>query len=92
MKVQMNNWHVQAVKSARKDLKKALQSNLNRALMEIIDTLRTNPYAQTQSFEELIPPAASKYSRRLNSQHRVVYIIDIPSHTVTILSAWSHYE
>lgn len=60
--------------------------------MEIIDTLRINPYAQTQSFEKLTPPAAGKYSRRLNSQHRVVYIIDIPSHTVTILSAWSHYE
>ncbi|WP_125578897.1 Txe/YoeB family addiction module toxin, partial [Lapidilactobacillus mulanensis] len=65
---------------------------LNAQFMTIVSTLRQDPFTPTQSFEKLTPPAAGKYSRRLNSQHRIVYSVDKINHEIKILSAWSHYE
>lgn len=78
--------------SAKTDLKKIYRSNLKDQFMEVIDTLENNPFEKTQSFEKLQPPSANLYSRRINSQHRVVYDIDKANKTVSIYSAWTHYE
>lgn len=82
------------VRSARGDLKKVRQSYLRDTFSEILATLKTNPFEESQSFEKLTPPAAGKYSRRLNGQHRVVYKVDKAKQVVTILSlsAWPHYK
>lgn len=77
--------------SAKPDLKKLSHSHLRARFEEIVATLRTDPYAPTDSLEKL-QPNARFYSRRLNAQHRVVCTIDNDTRTVTILSAWSHYE
>lgn len=78
--------------SAKADLKKIYRSNLKDQFMEIIDTLKNDPFEKTQSLEKLQPPSANLYSRRINSQHRVVYDIDKTNKTVLIYSAWTHYE
>lgn len=88
----MNEWHVRATKHARADLKKAQQSPYRTQLADILKTLKINPFAPGQSFEKLTPPAENKYSRRLNRQHRVVYVIDKETKTVIIQAAWEHYE
>jgi len=88
----MTEWHITVAKSARGDLKKVRKSYLNAQFMTIVSTLRQDPFTPTQSFEKLTPPAAGKYSRRLNSQHRIVYSVDKINHEIKILSAWSHYE
>ena len=77
--------------SAKPDLKK-LRSHLRARFEKIVGTLRTDPYMPTDSFKKLQPPSAQFYSRRLSGQHRVVYTIDEPTKTVTIYSAWSHYQ
>ncbi|MCD2256973.1 Txe/YoeB family addiction module toxin [Agrilactobacillus fermenti] len=88
----MSQYTVKIKNSAKRDLKKLKQSNLKANFLEIIATLKENPYAPTQSFEKLTPPSAGFYSRRLNSQHRVVYTIDQATHEVLIYAAWSHYN
>ncbi|MDF7664502.1 Txe/YoeB family addiction module toxin [Bifidobacterium sp. ESL0763] len=78
--------------SAKPDLKKLKRSNLKGSFMQIIADLKSDPYRPTQSFEKLQPTSRGLYSRRINSQHRVVYEIDDEARTVTIYAAWSHYE
>ena len=78
--------------SAKSDLKKIKNSPLRRQFEAIISQLKEDPYFPNQSFEKLVPPALGKYSRRLNSQHRVVYKILEKEKRVEIYAAWSHYE
>jgi len=78
--------------SAKTDLKKLKNSPLRKQFEAIIAQLKENPYFPNQSFEKLVPPAAGKYSRRLNSQHRVVYKVLEDEKRIEIYSAWTHYE
>lgn len=88
----MSKWTVKAKTSAKGDVRKVLQSPYRGKFLEIVETLKRDPYAPTHAFEKLTPPVAGKYSRRLNGQHRVVYTIDKETRLVEILSAWAHYE
>lgn len=78
--------------SAKLDLKKLMQSNLKTQFESIINTLKEDPYAPTQSFKKLIPKHLGRYSRRVNVKHRVVYTIDEELKQVNIYSVWTHYE
>jgi Txe/YoeB family toxin of toxin-antitoxin system len=73
-------------------LKKLKRSNLQSRFEEIVETLKEDPYKPTDSFEKLVPYSAKRYSRRINTQHRVVYRVDDDENVVDIYSAWSHYE
>lgn len=88
----MSEYRVVIKNSAKKDLKKIKPSHLVSNFQEIIDTLKIDPYAQTQSFEKLYPKSSGRYSRRINVQHRVVYKVDEELKQVEIYSAWTHYE
>ncbi|GKT03951.1 Txe/YoeB family addiction module toxin [Furfurilactobacillus entadae] len=88
----MSEYQVRIKNSAKSDLKKLKRSHLKEQFLDIVNTLKSNPYDLTQSFEKLQPTSAGLYSRRLNTQHRVVYSIDDETKTVSIFSAWSHYE
>lgn len=85
-------YSVKIKNSAKKDLKKLKNSNLQNQFMNVMDTLKKDPYFPKQSFEKLQPKDLGRYSRRLNHQHRVVYTVDEENKEVYILSAWSHYE
>lgn len=78
--------------SAKSDLKKLKRSHLQQSFMQVVADLKSDPYQPTQSFEKLQPTSRGLYSRRINSQHRVVYDINDDTQTVTIYAAWSHYE
>jgi Txe/YoeB family toxin of toxin-antitoxin system len=86
------SYQVKYQKSVKEDLRKIKYSNLKSSFDEVVAQLKQNPYAPTQSFEKLQPYSAGRYSRRLNSQHRVVYRVDEEHQIVKIYSAWSHYE
>lgn len=78
--------------SVKKDLKKIKQSNLKKNFLEIVQTLKNDPFKQTQAFEKLVPKEKGRYSRRINYKHRVVYTVDEENNSVYIYSCWSHYE
>lgn len=84
-------WKVVTTSSMKTDVKKIVKSNLSDKYLSILNTLVKNPYLNTQSFEKLTPPIKSLYSRRLNSENRVVYKILKKEHKVKILSCWGHY-
>ena len=87
----MNNYTVNIKNSAKSDLKKIQHSHLKEQFLEVVKSLKENPYMPTQSFEKLHPKHLGRYSRRINQQHRVVYTINDEKKEVLILSAWSHY-
>ncbi|AKL93475.1 addiction module toxin, Txe/YoeB family (plasmid) [Staphylococcus capitis subsp. capitis] len=88
----MTNYTVNIHNSAKSDLKKLKRSHLKETLLNIIDTLKNDPYEHSQSFEKIQPKHLGRYLRRLNHQHRVVYRIDEDNKEVLILSAWSHCQ
>ncbi|MGO1653145.1 MAG: Txe/YoeB family addiction module toxin [Senegalia sp. (in: firmicutes)] len=88
----MTMYEVVIKNSAKKDLKKIKQSHLKENFNEVVQALKENPFAQTQSFEKLQPRSAGLYSRRINQQHRVIYKVNEDEKRVEIYSAWTHYE
>ncbi|MGM8139626.1 Txe/YoeB family addiction module toxin [Enterococcus italicus] len=88
----MSKYSIQIKNSAKVDLRKIKQSNLRAQFEKVIQTLKEDPYLPTQSFEKLKPTHESRYSRRLNRQHRVVYRVNEDEKIVEIYSAWTHYE
>jgi len=78
-------YQVKIKNSAKSDLKKIKQSHLILNFQAIIDQLKKDPYFPNQKMEKLVPPAAGKYSRRLNIHHRVVYSVEDQTKVVTIL-------
>ncbi|WP_125588283.1 Txe/YoeB family addiction module toxin [Companilactobacillus jidongensis] len=85
-------YQIKIKSGAKKDLKKIKGSHLEKNFLQIIETLRNDPFEISQSFEKLIPPIKEFFSRRINFQHRVVYKVDESLHVVTIYSAYSHYK
>lgn len=88
----MTKYSVEIKNSAKSDLKKIKDSHLKSQFLEIIETLKTNPYEPTQGYEKLQLKSLGRYSRRINYQHRVVYTINEIRKVILILSAWTHYE
>ena len=88
----MTTYEVVIKNSAKKDLKKIKHFHLKENFNEVVQSLKENPFALTQSFEQLQPKSAGLYSRRINQQHRVVYKVDEDRRRVEIYSVWTHYE
>ena len=51
----MTNYTVNIHNSAKTDLKKLKRSHLKEHFLNIIDTLKNDPYEQSHSFEKLQP-------------------------------------
>jgi toxin YoeB len=89
----MTNYTVNIHNSAKTDLKKLKRSHLKEHFLNIIDTLKNDPYEQSHSFEKLQPKHLRRYSRRINHQHRIVYKVNEQTkRNIDTVSAWSHYQ
>lgn len=88
----MGNYSVNIHNSAKSDLNKLKRSHLKEIFLDIINTLKIDPYKKSHSFENSQPKQLEMYSRRINYQHRVVYKVNEQTKEVFILSAWSHYK
>ncbi|WP_125765368.1 Txe/YoeB family addiction module toxin [Levilactobacillus mulengensis] len=86
------SYTIEIKSQVKKDLRRIKGSDLEKRFLQVIQTLKNNPFLQTQSFEKLTPPVKGFYSRRINRQHRVVYQVDVKNKRVIIFSAYSHYE
>ena len=85
-------WNLELSKRALQDSKKAQRSLYKGKIEELLKILKSNPFQTPPPYEKLEPPIDKKYSRRINSQHRIVYEIDENKKTIKILSMWTHYE
>ena len=97
-------YDIRFTKQAQKDTEKIERAGLKSKVVEIIRTVRENPYEETQGFEKLKGDLKGAYSRRINRQHRFVYEIKPNKENikntsgeqykgiVIIISMWTHYE
>lgn len=97
-------YDVRLTKQAQKDAEKVERAGLKPKAIEIIKTVRDNPYEDSQDFEKLKGDLKGSYSRRINRQHRFVYEV-LPNDEnakdangklykgiIKVISMWTHYE
>ena len=96
-------YDVRLTKQAEKDAVKVERGGLKPKVVEIITTVRADPYEDSQGFEILKYDLKGACSRRITRQHRFVYEV-LPNAdglkddngepyegTVKVISMWTHY-
>lgn len=79
-------------KQAAKDAKKLTASGLDKKAKELLKIIKENPYKNPPPYEKLIGDLRGFYLRRINIQHRLVYVVSQEENTIKILRMWTHYE
>ena len=79
-------------KQAQKDAKKLEACNLDKRAKELLKIIKENPYQTPPSYEKLTGTLKGFYSRRINIQHRIVYVVYENEKTIKILRMWTHCE
>lgn len=77
---------------AQKDKALLKQAGLAGKAKQLLNLMMENPYANPPAYEKLCGELNKCYSRRINRQHRIVYMVDDETRTVKILRMWTHYE
>ncbi|GBU22035.1 hypothetical protein R80B4_01938 [Fibrobacteres bacterium R8-0-B4] len=95
-------YKIDLTKHAVKDAGNIERSALKSKVFNILNTVRENPYKQSQNFEKLEGTKKPTYSRRINGSHRFVYTVhpntdglknpngEIYEGIVRVLRMWSH--
>ena len=73
----------------RKDLEKAKRTYIASKIRKLIAIVKNNPFQTPPPYEKL-RGYPNSYSRRINEQHRLVYIVS--GDTVEFTCCWGHYE
>ena len=94
-------WRVIFTKQAAKDAKKLKSAGLEKKAKQLVEVVRSDPFATPPAFEGLIGSLEGLYSRRISLQHRFVYTVDAApvtvdggqfQGTVKVVRMWTHYE
>jgi toxin YoeB len=88
----MVNWELIYTRQAQKDAKKLASSNLRDKAQVLLDLIKVDPFQTPPPYEALLGDLSGAYSRRLNSQHRIVYEVFESQEIIRILRMWTHYE
>lgn len=86
------SWELVFTKHAQKDAQNLAASGLKTNAQSLLEILRNNPFQNPPPYEKLVGDLSGSYSRRINIQHRLVYQVLEPEHTIKVLRMWSHYE
>jgi toxin YoeB len=70
----------------KKSGNKSIQSRITR----LLESMRTTPYAGIGNPEALKYELAGYWSRRINSEHRIVYTVS--GNTIKVISMRFHYS
>ena len=73
----------------RKDLEKAKRTYIASKIRKLIAIVKNNPFQTPPPYEKL-RGYPNSCSRRINEQHRLVYIVS--GDTVEFTCCWGHYE
>jgi len=97
-------YKVQLTKQSQKDAVKVEHAGLKPKALEIIRTIKKNPFEESQGFEVLTRDLKGWCSRRINRQNRFVYQVlpnteelkdeigELYEGIVKVLRMWTHYE
>ncbi len=85
-------WNLVFTKQAQKDALKIREIGLKPKAEYLLILISENPFATPPFFEKLKGDLNGLYSRRINSQHRLIYQIYQQDKTIKVLRMWTHYE
>ena len=88
----MSNYKVVYTKQGLKEKKYACQAGFQKKIESLITLMRENPFEAYPPYERLLGSMKGAYSRRINRQHRLVYMVYEEEKTVKVISCWTHYE
>ena len=87
------DYKIVITKAAQRDKEKIKQyPALVRNVQNLLDVIKVNPFQYPPPYEKLVGDLNMLYSRRINSKHRLVYMVDEENKVVKIISMWTHYE
>jgi toxin YoeB len=77
-------------KQAVKDAEKIKSAGLKERVVQLFNIIRENPFEPP--YEKVLGDLSGYYSRRINIQHRLVYIVLEEEKIVKVIRMWTHYE
>ena len=77
-------------KQFRKEIEKAKHTYLISKIKELIAIVKNNPFQNPPPYEKL-SGYGNWYLRRINEQHRLVYVVDIENGKIEFTRCWEHY-
>lgn len=86
------NWQLVYTKQAQKDAQKLAAAGLKDKAKTLLAVVQGNPFQNPPPYEKLVGDLAGAYSRRINIQHRLVYMVLQDEQVVKVLRLWSHYD
>ncbi|OEC35302.1 toxin-antitoxin system, toxin component, Txe/YoeB family [Pseudomonas cuatrocienegasensis] len=86
------NWQLVYTKQAQKDAQKLTVAGLKEKAKALLAIIQDNPFQNPPPYETLVGNLAGAYSRRINIQHRLVYMVLPDEQVVKVLRLWSHYD
>jgi len=84
-------WEIYLTAQAKKDIPKLKNARLDSKAKSLLAIMRMNPHQNPPPCEKL-KGYPSRYSRRINRQHRLVYELDSKAKEIVVLAMWTHYE
>ena len=79
-------------KQSYKDYEKLKQfPSLVEKVKALVQLLKDNPYTTPPTYEKLLG-FDNVYSRRINSQHKLIYKVRKEEGVVVVIRMWTHYE
>jgi toxin YoeB len=88
----LEKWRLIFSKRGAKDWKTILQSEHKDKVMGLLYLLETDPFTSPPPFKQLQGDLEGAYSRRINHQHRLIYLVDKEQRIIKIVMMWLHYE
>ena len=71
------------------DIEKAKNTHIFSKIKQLIEIVSKDPFQTPPPYEKL-KGYRNTYSRRINEQHRLVYIVE--DGIISFARCWSHYE
>ena len=86
------NYVIILSKQARKDADNLIKAGLKEKTDQILNAMVEDPFVYPPAYEKLTGNYKGKYSRRINRQHRIVYMVDEERKEILIIRMWTHYD
>ncbi len=84
-------YNIKFTKLALKDKKLLEKGKLIKNVNSLLTRIKKDPFCYPPSYEKL-NVKYKMYSRRINSKHRLVYMVDESKKEIYVIRMWTHYE
>lgn len=88
----MPKYKIVYTKNAAAAVPKLKAAHLDKKALGLIKIIENNPFQNPPPYEKLVGDMKGAYSRRINIQHRLVYMVYEEEKIIKIVSLWTHYE